>query len=125
NYIEDFIPSGSGNLLIPNAVVIRENNTVSVSGSGNSSNNNYILKQNYPNPFNPTTIISFSISNSEFTQLKVYNVLGNEVQTLINENKQAGNHQIEFSAENLSNGIYFYRLISGNFSETKKMILLK
>ncbi len=125
NYIEDFISSGAGNLLTPNAVVIRENNAVSVSGSGNSFINNYILEQNYPNPFNPGTIISFSIPNSEFTQLKIYDALGIEINSLVNEYKQSGNYDIEFNAENLPNGIYFYRLISGNYSDTKKMILLK
>lgn len=83
------------------------------------------LYQNYPNPFNPSTTINFSIPNSGFTQLKVYSVLGSEVRTLVNENKQAGNYQIDFNAENLSNGIYFYRLVSKNFSESKKMLLLK
>lgn len=125
NYIEDFISSGAGNLLTPNAVVIRENNAVSVSGSGNSFINNYILEQNYPNPFNPGTIISFSIPNSEFTQLKIYDALGTEINSLVNEYKQSGNYDIEFNAENLPTGIYFYRLISGNYSDTKKMILLK
>lgn len=125
NYIEDFISSGAGNLLTPNAVVIRENNAVSVSGSRNSFINNYILEQNYPNPFNPGTIISFSIPNSGFTQLKIYDVLGIEINSLVNEYKQSGNYDIEFNAENLPTGIYFYRLISGNYSDTKKMILLK
>lgn len=125
NYIEDFISSGAGNLLTPNAVVIRESNAVSVSGSGNSFINNYILEQNYPNPFNPGTIISFSIPNSEFTQLKIYDALGTEINSLVNEYKQSGNYDIEFNAENLPTGIYFYRLISGNYSDTKKMILLK
>jgi len=125
NYIEDFISSGAGNLLTPNAVVIRENNAVSVSGSGNSFINNYILEQNYPNPFNPGTIISFSIPNSEFTQLKIYDALGTEINSLVNEYKQSGNYDIEFNAENLPTGIYFYRLRSGNYSDTKKMILLK
>ena len=125
NYLEDFISSGAGNLLTPNAVVIRENNAVSVSGSGNSFINNYILEQNYPNPFNPGTIISFSIPNSEFTQLKIYDALGTEINSLVNEYKQSGNYDIEFNAENLPTGIYFYRLISGNYSDTKKMILLK
>jgi len=125
NYIEDFISSGAGNLLTPNAVVIRENNAVSVSGSGNSFINNYTLEQNYPNPFNPGTIISFSIPNSGFTQLKIYDALGTEINSLVNEYKQSGNYDIEFNAENLPTGIYFYRLISGNYSDTKKMILLK
>ncbi len=125
NYIEDFISTGAGNLLTPNAVVIRENNAVSVSGSGNSFINDYILEQNYPNPFNPGTIISFSIPNSGFTQLKIYDALGTEINSLVNEYKQSGNYDIEFNAENLPTGIYFYRLISGNYSDTKKMILLK
>ncbi len=124
NYIEDFIPTGAGNLLRPNAVVIRENNTVSVSEMENFIDN-YILEQNYPNPFNPSTIIRFSVPNSGFTQLKIYNALGKEIKTLVNENKQAGNYQVEFNAEKLSNGVYFYRLVNGKFSETKKMILLK
>jgi hypothetical protein len=91
----------------------------------NASPKEFKLFQNYPNPFNPSTTINFSIPNSGFTQLKVYNTLGKEVQTLVNENKQAGKYQIEFNAENLSNGMYVYRLVRGKFSETKKMILLK
>jgi len=87
------------------------------------------LAQNYPNPFNPSTKISFIIAETEFTSLKVYDVLGNEVAILINEEKPAGQYDVEFSAivggNDLTSGFYIYQLKSGNFSETKKMLLLK
>ena len=86
---------------------------------------NFSLEQNYPNPFNPSTTIKYSIPSSGFVSLKVYDVLGNEVATLINEEKSAGSYEVEFSAAGLSSGIYFYKLQSGNLVETKKMILLR
>ena len=85
----------------------------------------FSLEQNYPNPFNPSTTIKYSIPSSGFVSLKVYDVLGNEVATLINEEKSAGSYEVEFSAAGLSSGIYFYKLQSGNLVETKKMILLR
>ncbi len=85
----------------------------------------YSLKQNYPNPFNPSTTINFSIPKSEFVSLKVYDILGREISTLINEAKNAGNYSLDFHAENLPSGIYFYKITSGSFSELKKMILLR
>lgn len=87
--------------------------------------NNYYLFQNYPNPFNPNTKIKFTIPNSEKVQIKVCDILGKEIETLLNEFRQAGTYEIEFSASNLPSGIYFYRMISGSYSETKKMILLR
>ena len=86
---------------------------------------NFYLSQNYPNPFNPVTNIRFTISELRFTILKVYDVLGNEVATIVNEEKSPGMYEVEFNAENLSNGFYFYQLTAGTFSEKKKMILLK
>ncbi|MHC1737463.1 MAG: LamG-like jellyroll fold domain-containing protein [Ignavibacteriaceae bacterium] len=83
------------------------------------------LSQNYPNPFNPTTRIEFSIPSDNYVEIKVFNVLGMEVATLLNEHRQAGIHNIEFNASNFSSGIYFYKIVSGNNSEIKKMILLK
>lgn len=83
------------------------------------------LKQNYPNPFNPTTVIAYEISNKSFVNLKVFDVLGNEVKELINENKQPGYYEVQFNAEDLTSGIYFYQLKAGNFYETKKMVVLK
>jgi hypothetical protein len=86
---------------------------------------NYALLQNYPNPFNPTTTIKFSIPNAGATTLKVFDVLGREVRTLLNEQKNAGSYSVQFDMKNLSSGVYFYRLQSGNFVESKKMILMK
>jgi len=85
----------------------------------------YSVSQNYPNPFNPTTKIKFSIPKSTHVSLKVYDILGNEVATLVNEEKLAGNYEVEFDAGRLSSGIYFYKLLSGSFSQIKKMLLLK
>ncbi len=85
----------------------------------------FVLRQNYPNPFNPSTTISFSIPSSAFTSLKVYDILGNEVTTLLSEVKPAGEYTITFDAFTLTSGVYLYRLSAGNFSEMKKMILIK
>jgi len=85
----------------------------------------FSLSQNYPNPFNPTTKISFQIAKYGFTSLKIYDILGNEVSTLVNEELSEGEYEIEFDATELTSGIYFYQLRAGNFIQTKKMILLK
>ena len=85
----------------------------------------YELMQNYPNPFNPSTRIRFSIPESAYTTLKVYSILGQEVATLLNEQKSSGVYEVNFDGLNLSSGTYIYKLKAGNFSETKKMILLK
>jgi photosystem II stability/assembly factor-like uncharacterized protein len=93
--------------------------------------NNYMqidkfdLFQNYPNPFNPTTKISYQIPTSENVKITVYDLLGNEVAELVNENKNVGNYEVEFKANNLSSGVYFYQITAGNFIQSKKMILLR
>ncbi len=85
----------------------------------------YVLAQNYPNPFNPVTRIGFTLFNSGFTSLKVFNLLGKEVATLVDHAKEAGIHTVTFDASRLPSGIYFYTIRSGTFVETKRMILLK
>ena len=85
----------------------------------------FVLKQNFPNPFNPKTVISFQIPVEGLVNLVVYDVLGNEVTTLINEQKKAGIYDVDFDASKLTSGIYFYKLTAGEFSLTRKMILLK
>lgn len=85
----------------------------------------FILSQNYPNPFNPKTNIGFRIANSGFVSIKVYDVIGNEVVTLISEEKSPGEYEVVFSGNELPSGIYYYRIESNGFTETKKMILLK
>jgi len=83
------------------------------------------LEQNYPNPFNPTTNIKFNLPTSSFVTLKVYNMLGQEVTTLVNNQLNAGTHTISFEANNLPSGTYFYKLTAGNFTSVKKMLLMK
>ena len=85
----------------------------------------YDLAQNYPNPFNPSTLITYSIPKSSFVVLKIYNVLGKQITTLVNENQEAGIYKVNFDAGSLSNGVYFYKIQAGNFVEIKKMLLLK
>lgn len=85
----------------------------------------YNLSQNYPNPFNPTTNIKFSIPETGFVTLKVYNTLGQEVATLINEIKSTGTYEVDFNASKLSSGMYVYTLSSGNIHISNKMILMK
>ncbi|MDP4174389.1 MAG: carboxypeptidase regulatory-like domain-containing protein [Bacteroidota bacterium] len=86
---------------------------------------NYALEQNYPNPFNPTTTINFQIPTAGMVTLKVYNSIGQEVATLVNEFKSAGKYSAIFDARNLSSGVYFYRIIAGNYQLSHKMVLLK
>jgi len=85
----------------------------------------YELSQNYPNPFNPTTKVEFIIPNDERVTLKVYDILGREVKTLLNEFRKAGHHEIEFNASQLASGMYVYRMTSGSFSQIRKMMLVK
>jgi len=87
--------------------------------------NEFVLAQNYPNPFNPSTSITYQIAVNNLVNLKIYNVLGNEIATLVNEVQPAGKYEITFNASSLSSGTYFYKLQAGNIIETKKMILLK
>lgn len=83
------------------------------------------LNQNYPNPFNPSTKIQYSIPQESTVTLKIYDVLGNEVATVVNEEKSAGNYEIDFNASSLSSGVYLYKIQAGSFVETRKMILLR
>jgi hypothetical protein len=87
--------------------------------------NKFELSQNYPNPFNPSTKIQYQVSSNSQVSLKVFDVLGNEVATLVYEEKSAGSYEVNFNAADLSSGMYFYKLEAGNFVDSKKMILLK
>lgn len=108
-----------------NPVSVQDDNSIQfVSG--------FKLSQNYPNPFNPSTSISYTIpevisieGRNLNVQLKIYDILGNEVATLVNEDKPAGSYEVQFEANNLSSGVYFYTIKAGNFIATKKMILLR
>jgi hypothetical protein len=99
--------------------------TVGIDDYYTDKPDNYVLYQNYPNPFNPTTKIRWQSPVSGWQTIKVYDVLGNEITTLINEYKPAGSYEVEFNASNLSSGIYFYKLTAGSFVSSKKMMVIK
>ncbi len=114
---------------------LKDHITTVIQDGDNSLPREFILHQNYPNPFNPTTKIKFVISTNNspllggvgggLTTLKVYDILGREVATLLNKPLPAGTHEVEFDAAGLPSGVYFYKLTAGKFTETKKMILLR
>jgi hypothetical protein len=99
--------------------------TTSVEEITNEIPTNYFLSQNYPNPFNPSTNIEYSIPSESFVELKVYDVLGNEIASLVNEQQQAGVYRADFTADNLPSGMYFARITANEFTQVVKMILLK
>ena len=111
----------------PNSTNVYFNNedwTVDVNEEEGSPEN-YSLVQNYPNPFNPNTTIKFKIPENSFVSIKVYNVLGKEVATLVNEDMNKGTYEVDFNASSLSSGVYFYKLETSNFVQTNKMVLMK
>jgi hypothetical protein len=87
--------------------------------------NSFILSQNYPNPFNPVTNIQYAVSSMQVVTLKVYDLLGREVATLVNKEKPAGTYEVDFDGGKFPSGVYFYQLKAGKYSETKKMVLMK
>ena len=99
-----------------------------IDGIGNSNNINqkkFTLHQNYPNPFNPRTIIKYQLSNSGIVSLKVFNLTGKEITDLVNGRKNAGSYEAEFDGSGMPSGIYFYKLETNEFSDVKRMVLLK
>jgi hypothetical protein len=104
---------------------VKISQTTGIQSVSNIIINKFKLSQNYPNPFNPSTIIRFQIKDSRFVTLKIYDILGKEIETLVNEKLGAGEYESTFDGSNLSSGIYFYRLTADNFSDTKRMILIK
>jgi hypothetical protein len=141
--------SGGGNSDEPRAITLDKNENVVVTGSGSGTGlyyfvtvkyiqgpnaveqtdetipKDFALYQNYPNPFNPSTTIHFELPKETHVTLKVYNMLGQEMMTLVNENKDVGRYEVKFNASTLSSGVYYYRLVAGQFMETKKLILIR
>ena len=91
----------------------------------NSIPQDYLLEQNYPNPFNPSTKIRYSIPNNEFVSLKIYNILGSEVATLVNQKQAGGSYEVSFNGTDMTSGIYFYQISTSNFTQVNKMMLIK
>jgi len=120
-----FINRGTTNLLSVEKIKDCVNEVVSINQISQNIPDGYRLSQNYPNPFNPTTNLEFGISELGFVSLKVYDILGNEVMTLVNENMNAGSYEVKFDGSNLTSGVYFYKLNTASFSQTKRMLLLK
>jgi photosystem II stability/assembly factor-like uncharacterized protein len=119
-----FVDAQNGWLTADYGFICRYSGTTGINDD-NKLADEFSLSQNYPNPFNPVSRIQYAISKEQFVQLKVYDVLGNEVAVLVNEEKPAGVYEVDFDASVLTSGIYFYQLKSGNYLETKKMILMK
>ncbi|MDP3684017.1 MAG: carboxypeptidase regulatory-like domain-containing protein, partial [Ignavibacteria bacterium] len=129
--VVDYTSSDVNNVTVETAnnyvnvdLVLTADGVTSVETSKNIVTN-YALSQNYPNPFNPSTSISYQLPTNGLVTIKVYNVIGKEIATLVNEFQQSGNYSKEFNANGLTSGVYFYTIKSGSFSATKKMILMK
>lgn len=111
--------------IITNNISAYYSNIVSVDENENLVVNDFSLSQNFPNPFNPSTLIEYKIPKSTFVEIVVYDILGKEIATLVEEYKSKGIHKIQFNSNNLPSGVYIYRIKAGNYSETKKMILMR
>jgi len=111
--------------LLNNSIYNLIGSPVSVTNTSSEVPDDFILRQNYPNPFNPKTVISYQIATSSIVNMKVYDILGNVVATLLNEKQIAGSYNVEFHGNDLSSGVYYYKMSAGDFTATKRMILLK
>lgn len=109
----------------PEDTLVLANEITEVEGHGALIPNEYRLEQNYPNPFNPITTIRYGLPQKSAVRLAVYNLLGQEVATLLQEEQEAGDHEVKFDASGLSSGVYFYRLVAGAFIQSRKLILLR
>jgi len=132
--VRDVIPSSNVDLSsfgvpvsfsVPGVIKELTNGPVGITASSNFISEDFFLSQNYPNPFNPSTVIRYSLFENRFTKLKVYDALGNEVKTLVNKKQSRGNYEVVFDASNYPSGIYYYKLDAENFTDVKKMILIK
>lgn len=101
-----------------------EYSVIRVFSNGNNPDE-YLLKQNYPNPFNPSTTISYSLPQNGNVEIKLYDVLGNEIATVLNSVKEAGNYDVKFDASSLASGMYIYTIRVNDYTATKKMLLVK
>jgi hypothetical protein len=123
-----FVDDDTGWIVGDGSTIIKTTNggvTSLESSNDDNSPEVFSLSQNFPNPFNPTTTIRYQVKQKTFVSLKIFNVLGKEVGTLVNGEKLPGEYSIDFNGSNLSSGVYFYQLRTENFIQTRKMILVK
>ena len=128
--VHDLASAQMANILVMGAAnvncpVVENESSSGVEQFGNSTPSSYELDQNFPNPFNPSTTIRFSVPSSEFVSLRIYNSIGEKVAELVNQVLPAGIYNVNWNAENVSSGVYFYKIEAGSFINTKKMILLR
>ncbi len=102
-----------------------ENFNINLNQNTNAKQGNYYVIQNYPNPFNPTTNIKFAIQKAGLVKIIVYDIMGKEIEMILNDELQAGTHETQWNASKFSSGIYFYKIQSGDYTETKRMTLIK
>jgi hypothetical protein len=130
----DFVLIGVSDFLRPNgdynAYIVRTDTNfnippISIESISKNVPAKFILYQNYPNPFNSSTIIEYDIPENNYVELIIYDVLGREVKTLVNEYKKVGSYSVKFDGSNLASGLYFYKIEAGNYVETKKMVMIK
>lgn len=122
NIICGYAISSSGSVIkLADSILVLTNSNINET----SVPAEYKLSQNYPNPFNPSTTIQYAVPKSSFVKIVIYDVLGQEVKTLVSENKKAGRYEVTLDASQFTSGVYFYKLTSDGFSETKQMMLLK
>ncbi len=119
--LNNYIFGGTGNCVYRRPL----NELIGIQPISNEVPNQFSLSQNYPNPFNPSTVISFQLAVNSFASLKVYDLLGREVATLVNEKLQPGTYEVDWDGTNYSSGLYYYKLVAAGFTETKKMVLIK
>ena len=121
----DFVNSGTATDTVRTFIICARNLTTDVEDILTEIPKEYSLLQNYPNPFNPTTTISFNLPSKSFISLKIFDLIGREQATIVSEEMSQGNYSRQWNAERFPSGIYFYRLQTGIFSETKKLLLLR
>jgi len=124
-YSVSFTDANNGTAVGVGTILRTINGGVKVINISTEIPSKYLLKQNYPNPFNPSTKIRFDIPKSSYIKLMVYDILGREIKTLVNENLNAGRYVIKWDGSNYSSGVYFYRFVTGDFVDVKKMLLVK
>ena len=125
--ISDIASDKSGSLWVAGtgSAIYTNSSSTSVEDGINAGPQHFSLQQNYPNPFNPSTKISYNTEKAGHVSLKIYNMLGQEVATLVNKEESAGMHTVSFNASALTSGIYIYKIQSGSFSASRKMLMLK